>query len=514
MKHTPLYERHMQMASKVINLKGFARPVEYFGHIQEHHAVRERVSICDVSHMGEFEIKGKDALALVQKLITNDASKLSINQALYAVMCNENGGIIDDLICYRLGEDHFLWVVNVTKTEEDYQWVLKQSQGMNVTVKNLSCEIALIALQGPNSREVLQRVTKADLSELKYYWLANTVISTESMEVPCIISRTGYTGELGYEIFVSRELAPLVWDELLLVGRPLGIIPHGVAARESLRIEAGYLLNGNDMDEETNPFEVGLEWVVKFSKEFIGKQALLKILENGISRKLVGFEVLERYTVRYGYPIYKNGKQIGHVTSGPLSPSLINRSAGLGFVPVEYSDVGTEIEIGIREKKCKARIVPVPFCKRRVKDEPVMKTHSPYNLRFSTFHVWVHQETDNVFTLGITDFIQRDLGDILFIELPKVGDKIVKDSILGWVDAYRKVWDIKSPLSGEVIEINTSLLENPEQINKYPYTNSGLVRIKVNALDDYKTLLRYEEYMEVIRQLRRYDNWSKEKRIT
>ena len=248
MKRTPLYDQHVRDASMVINLKGFARAMQYDGHVAEHRATRERVSLCDVSHMGELEFKGPDALALVQKIITNDAGKLAVNQALYSAMCDERGILLDDLVCFRLAADHFVWVVNVTKTDDDHQWVLKHAQGMNVEVRNISTDTALLALQGPASREVLQRITKADLAPLKYYWLTQTVIHTEHAEVPCMISRTGYTGELGYEIMVARDLAPWVWDALLMVGRPLGIVSQGVAARESLRTEAGYLLNGNDMD--------------------------------------------------------------------------------------------------------------------------------------------------------------------------------------------------------------------------------------------------------------------------
>ena len=241
--------------------------------------------------MGELDFQGPDALALVQKLITNDAAKLAVNQALYSTMCDERGILIDDLVCFRLAADHFVWVVNVTKTDEDYQWVLKHAQGMNVTVRNISTDTALMALQGPASREVLQRIAKADLAPLKYYWLIETILHTEHAEVPCTVSRTGYTGELGYEIMVARDLAPWVWDELLMVGRPLGIVPHGVAARESLRTEAGYLLNGNDMDGQTNPIEAGLGWVVKLSKDFIGRDALARIEANGVARKMVGLEV-------------------------------------------------------------------------------------------------------------------------------------------------------------------------------------------------------------------------------
>ena len=218
--------------------------------------------------------------------------------------------------------DHFVWVVNVTKTDDDYQWVLKHAQGMDVQVRNISIETALLALQGPASREALQRITKADLAPLKYYWLTQTVIHTEHAEVPCVISRTGYTGERGYEIMVARDLAPWVWDALLMAGRPLGIVPQGVAARESLRTEAGYLLNGNDMDAETNPIEAGLGWVVKLSKDFIGRDALARIAADGVKRKMVGLEIEGARTIRNGYRIYRNGKETGRVTSGPLSPSL------------------------------------------------------------------------------------------------------------------------------------------------------------------------------------------------
>ena len=300
---------------------------------------------------GNLKSRGADALTLVQKLITNDAGKLAVNQALYSAMCDEDGNVLDDLVCLRLAADHFIWVVNVTKTDADYQWVLKHAQGMDVEVSNVSTDTALMALQGPESREVLQRITKADLGTLKYYWLTQTVIHAGHSEVPCIISRTGYTGERGYEIMVARDLAPLIWDELLMAGRPLGIVPAGVAARESLRTEAGYLLNGNDMDGQTNPIEAGLGWVVKLSKDFIGRDALVRLEANGVSRKMVGLEIDGPRTIRNGYKIYRNGKEIGRVTSGPLSPSLIGRNGGLGYVATGDAKAGTEIEVDIRGKR-------------------------------------------------------------------------------------------------------------------------------------------------------------------
>ena len=514
MKHTPLYEIHIKTALKVINLKGVARPLEYVGHIEEHRAIRDRVSICDASHMGEIEIQGKESLDLVQKLLTKDAAKLSKNQSLYSVMCDENGTIIDDLVCFRLAKNHFLWVVNVTKIEEDFQWILKQSQGMDVIVRNRSCELALIAIQGPNSREVLQRITKANLSTLKYYWSVETVINTSKTEVHCLVSRTGYTGELGYEILVARDFAPFIWNELMKVGRPLGIVPHGVAARESARVEAGYFLNGNDMDKQTNPFEVGLGWVVNLSKDFIGKKALEKIYKEGVIRKLVGFEIQDNYTVRHGYPIFANRKKIGNVTSGLLSANIIKRSVGLGFLAIDRSGIGTEIEIGIKNKKCEANVVKLTFFTRRVKDEPNINTFSPYQLRFSTSHQWVGKENKDIFSIGITDYAQREIGNALFVELPKIGKKVKKDSIVGWIDTYNKQFDIKCPFAGEIVEINIALIKNPEQINKYPYAYPGIMKIKPENPHEYKILMPFEKYLNFARDELQYDIWSKDIRTT
>jgi aminomethyltransferase len=224
-------------------------------------------------------------------------------------------------------------------------------------VRNISIETALLALQVPASREALERITKADLAPLKYYWLTQTVIHTEHAEVPCVISRTGYTGERGYEIMVARDLAPWVWDALLMAGRPLNIVPQGVAARESLRTEAGYLLNGNDMDAETNPIEAGLEWVVRLSKDFIGRDALARIAANGVKRKMVGLEIEGPRTIRNGYRIYRNGKETGRVTSGPLSPNLGGRNCGLGYVATEDAGIGTELEVDIRGTRSRGRVV-------------------------------------------------------------------------------------------------------------------------------------------------------------
>ena len=516
MKHTPLFAQHVRDASAVINLKGFARAMQYYGHVAEHRATRQSVSLCDVSHMGELEIKGVDALTLVQKLITNDAGKLAVNQALYSVMCDDNGFVLDDLVCFRLAADHFVWVVNVTKTDADYQWVLKHAQAMDVQVNNISTDTALLALQGPESREALQRITKADLATLKYYWLTQTVIRTAHAEVPCIISRTGYTGERGYEIMVARDLAPWVWDELLMVGRPLGIVPQGVAARESLRTEAGYLLNGNDMDGETNPIEAGLGWVVKLSKAFIGRDALARIEADGVSRKMVGLEIEGSRTIRNGYRIYRNGKEIGRVTSGPLSPSLTGRNGGLGYVATGDAKIGTAIEVDIRGKRSAGRVVATPFCPRRVKEEPSVRTWSPYDVRFSEFHVWAGLEdgSKDVLAIGISDFGQRSLGDILCVDLPKVGEQVTTGAALGWVDSYRRAFDIISPVSGDVIEINQAVVQHPAHINAYPYARAGVLKVRVSTLRGHEELLRFDAYADLTQRLEQYDEWTKDRRMT
>jgi aminomethyltransferase len=520
MKRTPLYDQHVRDASAVINLKGFARAMQYVGHVREHRATREAVTLCDVSHMGELDFQGPDALELVQKLITNDAAKLAVNQALYSTMCDERGILIDDLVCFRLAADRFVWVVNVTKTDDDYQWVLKHSQGMDVTVRNVSTDTALMALQGPASREVLQRICKADLAPLKYYWLVETVVHTRHAEVPCTVSRTGYTGELGYEIMVSRDLAPWIWDELLMAGRPLGIVPHGVAARESLRTEAGYLLNGNDMDAETNPFEAGLGWVVKLTKDFIGREALAKIESAGVERRMVGLEVEGVTTIRNGYRIYRDGKEIGRVTSGPLSASLTGRNCGLGYVASAAAATGTALEVDIRGRRVKAKVVALPFCARRVKDEPEVDTWSPYGLRYSEHHTWarVDESEDDgsrdVVAIGLSDFGQRTLGDILAIELPDVGARIAAGAAMAWGDSYRRAFDIIAPVSGEVLAVEARAARDPSRLNAYPYARNGLLKVRVDDARAYEELMGFADYAEHVRRVSRYDEWTRERRMT
>jgi glycine cleavage system H lipoate-binding protein len=331
-----------------------------------------------------------------------------------------------------------------------------------------------------------------------------------------MISRTGYTGERGYEIMVGRDWAPWIWDELLLAGRPLGIEPCGVAARESLRTEAGYLLNGNDMDAQTNPFEVGLGWVVKFTKDFIGREALERLKAKGASRKLVGLEMQDRFTVRNGYAIYKHGRAIGKVTSGPLSPSLAGRSFGLGYVDAAHSDIGREVEVDIRGARRKGRIVASPFGQRKSKEEATFTTFSPYDLRFTETHAWACAAGDsaNTVIVGLSDFGQRSLGDVLCVDLPQVGDRVTKGRAGGWIDTYRRGYDLMAPVTGEVIEINEALAAHPLHINAYPYERSGLMKVRVSSLREYDELMSFAQYADLSRHRAHYDEWTKERRVT
>ncbi len=300
-------------------------------------------------------------------------------------------------------------------------------------------------------------------------------------------------------------------------GRPLGVVPHGVAARESLRTEAGYLLNGNDMDAQTNPFEAGLEWVVKLSKDFIGRDALARIKSNGVARKLVGLEVQGPHTVRNGYPIMRNGREVGQVTSGPLSAGIAGRNLGLGYVSSEHARVGTELEIEIRGRKAGARIVPIPFAPRRVKDEPTVSTYSPYHLRYNESHVWARVDdgaAGNVVTIGVSDFCQRSLGDILCVDLPKVGHQVARGASLGWCDSYRKPYEIVAPVAGVVVEVNETLMQHPARINAYPYAREGLLKLRAGTPGEFESLMRFEDYAELVRRLRCYDEWSRDRRVT
>lgn len=360
MKYTKFNRIHKKLNAKLVEFAGYEMPVYYNSIVEEHLAVRENVGMFDVSHMGEIFITGEDALAFVQKITINDASKLNVGKAQYSAMCYENGGIVDDLLVYRL-ENGFMLVVNAANKDKDYEWMLKNKEG-NVIIEDQSDEYSLIALQGPKSLETLQNLVDFDLNELKYY----TFREGKILNHPVLVSRTGYTGELGYEIYFKGDVnvAENIWNKIMENGKKFNLKCCGLGARDSLRLEMGYCLYGNDIDETTNPLEAGLEWITKLNKgEFIGRKALLEVKEKGINRKLLGFELIEKGIPRHGNEIFFNGQKIGFVTSGTLSPSL-NKPIGLGYFDVNFIDDNLVFEIDNRGKKLKGKFTKVPFIQR------------------------------------------------------------------------------------------------------------------------------------------------------
>jgi len=360
LKRTPLHDEHVRLGAKLVPFAGYEMPVQYpTGIVAEHRAVRESVGMFDVSHMGELEIRGPQALDWVQQVVSNDASKIEVGQAQYAAICNEQGGVIDDCITYRF-DDRYMIVVNASNLEKDRTWIQRFADRFDATLTDRSEEIGLIALQGPKAASVLERLTETDLDRIGYYRFAEGTVDGRN----AIISRTGYTGEDGFELYVGAEDAAHVWRALLEAGEPEGILPAGLGARDSLRLEMGYALYGNDLDEEHDAIESGLGWVVKPDKgEFAGREALLRTKQAGPARRLVGFELKERGFPRHGYEIAKDGRVVGVVTSGVHSPSL-DRGIGMGWVEAELAKPGTPLDILVRGKPVPAEVVRPPFYKQ------------------------------------------------------------------------------------------------------------------------------------------------------
>lgn len=360
---TPLYENHRKLNAKMVSFGGWEMPVQYSaGLIAEHKAVRTNVGLFDVSHMGEVEVTGQGSEEFLQGLITNDISKMAVGQAQYNALCNDSGFMIDDIIIYKKSSDNFLICVNASNIQKDFDWMRTHNKNTNVTINNLSNEYGQIAVQGPKSRALLSKLLNISIENqnLPYYHF----IETKIFDVPCLLARTGYTGELGYEIYCPANFTSHIWDGLLENGQSESIMSCGLGARDTLRLEVGYLLYGNDMDETTTALECGLKWITKFEKKnFIGKEALLKQELEGLQKKLVGFEMLDRAIGRHGYKVFhpkQNDKEIGFVTSGSPSPSL-SKNIGLMYVTPEFSKLGSHVLIDIRGSLKPAQIVKKPF---------------------------------------------------------------------------------------------------------------------------------------------------------
>lgn len=353
----PLNDVHEKLGAKMTPFAGFLMPVRYASDIEEHMTVRNGVGVFDVSHMGEFTLKGPKALDLIQRVTSNDAGKLIDGQAQYSCLPDNDGGIVDDLIVYKIKDDDYLLVVNAGNIEKDWDWISKHNT-QGVDMKNISEDICLFAVQGPKATGVLQRITSTDLSSIKYYHFA---IGEMAGAKDVILSNTGYTGSGGFEIYVSKNQAEKVWNAIFEAGKDEGIKPIGLGARDTLRLEKGFCLYGNDIDHSTSPLEAGLGWITKFTKEFTNSANLKKQKEEGVKRKLVGFKMVDKGIPRHDYEIkdYK-GIVIGKVTSGTMSP-MLGIGIGLGYVKVEHSNPGEEIFIAVRNRDLKAEVSKLPL---------------------------------------------------------------------------------------------------------------------------------------------------------
>jgi aminomethyltransferase len=360
LKRTSLFDAHRRAGAKMVDFGGWEMPVTYAGTIDEHLAVRTAAGLFDVSHMGEIEVRGPQALALVQHVTSNDAAKLVDGQAQYAGLLYPQGTFVDDLLVHRLAADHYLLCVNASNTDKDFAWIIENTRDFDAEVVNTSPGYTQLALQGPRALAVLQPLADIDLGALSYYWFTRGAVDG----VPTIIARTGYTGEDGFELYFDPAASEQIWDKLIEAGKPHGLQPCGLAARNTLRLEAKMALYGHKIDDTTTPYEADLAWIVKLGKgDFIGRDALARQKEQGVARKLVGFEVIDRGIARDGYPVYLDGEQVGSVTSGSPAPYL-KKNIGLTYLPVGRAAVGTRFEVDVRGRRVAAEVVPTPFYQR------------------------------------------------------------------------------------------------------------------------------------------------------
>lgn len=362
-KKTALYDSHKKLGGKIIEFAGWELPVQYEGIIPEHEAVRNAAGLFDVSHMGEIEVKGEDAAKYIQFLVTNNVDRLSDNQVMYAIACYDGGGVVDDLLVYKFDEKNFLLVVNASNSDKDYEWFDRNKDGFNVELNNISDSISEVALQGPKAEEILQRLTDTNLCDIKFFFCKKDVCIGG---IKCLVSRTGYTGEDGFEIYSPNRDIESIWNHILCAGREFGIKPAGLGCRDTLRFEACLPLYGNEISSEITPLEAGLGYFVDLNKNFIGRDALNAQILEGLKRKLVGFEMKDRGIPRHGYEVASGEDKIGFVTTGYFSPTL-KKNIGLALVDSKDSKPGSEIDIIIRGKRMKAEVVSKRFYVKKYK---------------------------------------------------------------------------------------------------------------------------------------------------
>jgi aminomethyltransferase len=362
MKKTPLFERHQKLKATMIEFGGWCMPVQYTAVIEEHRATRSTAGLFDICHMGEIEVRGTGTQDLLQSIMSRNLDGQEIGQMRLSVMLNVRGGILDDLTVYKLADEHYMVVTNAVTKDGDFEWIRKAQKEkgfVGVTLRDISDATGKIDLQGPKSQALLQKITLGNLAPLQYYHF----MSTEVLGISSIVSRSGYTGEDGFEVYADSRRIGEIFDALLSIGTPKGLKPVGLGARDTLRIESGMMLYGHEMDEAVTPFEVVYGWLVDLTKEFTGCEALRKQKEEGVKKKLVGFEMVDRGIARHGYKVFGSGREIGHVTSGTFAPTL-GKAVGFAFVDRTHENPGAEIEIEIRGQQAKARVVPLPFYRR------------------------------------------------------------------------------------------------------------------------------------------------------
>jgi len=360
MKRTRLFSEHERLKAKFVEFFGWEMPIEYTGIIDEHLAVRQRAGLFDVSHMGEMILSGSQALDFVQYLTPNNAARLTQEKAQYSALTTPQGTFVDDLLVYCLDEKTYLLVVNAANSDKDYQWILSHRAGFDVNIQNKSDDYTQVALQGPEALKILQPLTEIVLEDLKSFSVSRGTVAG----VEALVSRTGYTGEDGFEVYTLSENPENIWNAIIEEGKAFGLVPVGLGARDTLRLEARLMLYGNDIDETTTVLEADLGWLIKFKKgDFLGRDALIKQKEDGVSRKIVGFELMEKGVARPHYPVFLEGEKVSEVRSGSYAPFL-RKSIGLTYLPIDFTEIGTEFEIEIRGKRVKAEVVPTPFYKR------------------------------------------------------------------------------------------------------------------------------------------------------
>lgn len=363
-RKTALYDRHVACGGKIVDFAGWALPIQYEGLVAEHTAVRNEAGVFDVSHMGEVEVKGTGARDFVQNLVTNDVDAIVDGQICYCAMCYPDGGTVDDLLVYKRNHEDFLLVINAANIDKDFAWMQENSKGYEISLENISDDVSEIAVQGPKAQEILQMICETDLSEIGFFYFKEQV---KVAGADCIVSRTGYTGEDGFEVYTSHENITKVWDELFKVGEEKGLKPAGLGARDTLRFEASLPLYGNELGKDISPLEAGIGMFVKLAKEnFIGKEALAKQKEEGLKRKTVGFEMIDKGIPRHEYPVLKDGKVIGHVTTGYQAPT-VGKTIGLALIDATYAEMGSEFEIQVRKKTAKAQIISKRFYQKNYK---------------------------------------------------------------------------------------------------------------------------------------------------